>query len=203
MVGETLLGHQQAKGNLVAHQPLSQETWIQVSTATELQNNVVVSLSEPQFLCVIWFSAATVCWEDGSKGKWAGLCCLRLCFDKLVLPCSPVQDLLSKLLELGCSWLACANILPSLQESDTDLEVVLEKRGNMDETCIDQVGPSLSCVLPYFLSPPGTLTTHQATNPWARGFGSPKVSCPIPWHTSRGRQTQPTCTSGQGIPKLL
>lgn len=53
MVGETLLGHWQAKNNSVAHQPLSQETWIQVSTAIELQNNLVVSLSEPQFLCVI------------------------------------------------------------------------------------------------------------------------------------------------------
>lgn len=31
------------------------------------------------------------------------------------------------------------NILLPLQESDTDLEVVLEKKGNMDEACIDQV----------------------------------------------------------------
>lgn len=36
-------------------------------------------------------------------------------------------------------WLFMANILPLLQESDPDLEVVLEKKGNMDETCIDQV----------------------------------------------------------------
>lgn len=37
----------------------SQGTWIQVGTVTELQSDLVGSLylSEPQLLCVIWFSA--------------------------------------------------------------------------------------------------------------------------------------------------
>lgn len=40
-----------------------------------------------------------------------------------------------------------------VQEPDTDLEVVLEKKGNMDEAHIDQVGPG-----------PGSLVAEA---PWA------------------------------------
>ena len=44
-------------------------------------------------------------------------------------------------------------LCPLLQETDTDLEVVLEKKGNMDEAHIDQVQPRPSsgpsrCLLP-------------------------------------------------------
>lgn len=61
----------------------SQETWIQVSAVTELQSDLVGSLylSEPQLLCIIWFSA-TICWGDAQKGKWSGFCCLRFCLDR-------------------------------------------------------------------------------------------------------------------------
>jgi hypothetical protein len=59
-----------------------------------------------------------------------------------------------------------------MQESDTDLEVVLEKKGNTDEACIDQVQlapapPSLPVM------PLGTLTICQAMrflSSWHQGI---------------------------------
>ena len=57
-------------------------------------------------------------------------------------------------------------LCPLVQEPDTDLEVVLEKKGNMDEAHIDQVRPSSSSPTLMRLATRDTLTFYQATRPW-------------------------------------
>lgn len=81
-----------------------------------------------------------------------------------------------------------------VQEPDTDLEVVLEKKGNMDEAHIDQVPsafPSLRVTSPLLLGhkipvskapwtpgPPGWLVCHTCSG---------RERCPFPLHAGRPR----------------
>lgn len=91
---------------------------------------------------------------------------------------------------LGC-WgrghriLDSSSLCPFVQEPDTDLEVVLEKKGNMDEAHIDQVRPRSSSPFHMSCHPPGTHWSTGQQDPGPRGVRDPKATSQPQAHLTR------------------
>lgn len=85
----------------------------------------------------------------------------------------------------GQQMLDSYSLCSPVQEPDTDLEVVLEKKGNMDEAHIDQVWPHphlLPCVLPH--------PSYQATRSWSwKRPQLQRLPGQLPWPTFHVRNS--------------
>ena len=89
-----------------------------------------------------------------------------------------------------------SSLCPFVQEPDTDLEVVLEKKGNMDEAHIDQVRSRSSSPSQMSCHPPGThLSPPGQQDPGPRGVKEPKSHQPALEHL----KWQGSC----GLPHLM